>query len=65
MYDHDCRTGQRAMRLAVLAMLAGLLGACAGITPMKSYPLPAAEMDPNKPGLLSGDDGAMTLYERK
>ena len=65
MLDNGYRTGRRAARLAVLAVLTGILGACDGVTPMKTYPMPAAEMDPSKPGLLSGDEGSMTLYERK
>jgi hypothetical protein len=52
-------------RLALLAAVAGLLAACGGVTPMKSYPVPGSELDPSKPGLLSGEDGAITLYERK
>ena len=52
-------------RLARLAAIAGLLAGCSGVTPMKSYPMPGSELDPDKPGLLSGDDGAITLYERK
>lgn len=52
-------------RLALLAAAAGLLAACAGVTPMKSYPVPGSEIDPSKPGLLSGDDGAIVLFERK
>jgi hypothetical protein len=65
MPKHNHGTGRRAVRLAVLTILVGLLGACNGVTPMKNYPTPGAELDPDKPGLLSGDDGAITLYERK
>jgi len=53
------------VKLAVIAGLAGLLGACEGVTPMKSYPVPQAEIDPSKPGVLTGDDGAIILYEKK
>jgi hypothetical protein len=65
MLGQGNRAGRRAVRLAVLAGLAGLLGACAGVTPMTSYPVPGSELDTSKPGVLSGDDGSITLYERK
>jgi hypothetical protein len=52
-------------RLVLLAAIAGLLAACGGVTPMTSYPVPGSEMDPSKPGLLSGQDGAIILYDRK
>jgi len=57
--------GASALRFALLAAVAGLLAACAGITPMTNYPVPNSELDPSKPGLLSGDDGVITLYEKK
>jgi hypothetical protein len=59
--------GRRAVRLATLAGLLAVLGACQGITPVKSAPAAAGpqEMDPNQRGLLSGDDGAIILYEKK
>lgn len=56
---------RRAVRLAAVTTVAGLLAACAGVTPMKNYPVPGAEMDPAKPGVFSGDDGSITLYEKK
>jgi hypothetical protein len=59
--------GRRAVRLAVLAGVLAVLGACQGITPVTSNPAATGpqEMDPNAPGVLSGDDGAITLYEKK
>jgi hypothetical protein len=47
--------------------LLAALGACQGITPVKSAPAAYGpqEMDPSQPGLLSGDDGAIILYEKK
>jgi hypothetical protein len=55
----------RGARLVLLVGLAGLLSACAGVTPMTSYPAGPQEMAPSTPGVLSGDDGGFTLYERK
>jgi hypothetical protein len=52
-------------RLALLAAIAGMLAACSGVTPMKNYPVPESELDPSKPGLFSGDDGSIILYDRK
>ena len=59
--------GRRAVRLAVLVGLMVGLGACQGITPVKSNPAAGGpqEMDPNQAGVLSGDDGSITLFERK
>ncbi len=66
MLEHNYKVGRRAVRLAVLAAMTGLLGACAGVTPMTHYPTPGGqEMDPTQPGVLSGDQGSITLYERK
>jgi len=56
---------RRAVRLAVLAGLVASLGACSGITPMKSLPDPEGELSHVKPGVFSGDQGSITLYERK
>ena len=63
--QHSVR--RRAARLAVLAGLVAVLGACQGITPMKSAPAAggAQEMDPNAPGVLSGDQGNIVLFEKK
>lgn len=63
--DHDLR--RDAAKLALLAVMAGLLGACQGITPVKSAPAASGpqEMDPNAPGVLSGDDGQIILFEKK
>ena len=59
--------GRRAVRLAVLAGFLAVLGACQGITPMKSAPAAGGpqEMDPNAPGVLSGDQGNIVLFEKK
>ncbi|MEI9987862.1 MAG: hypothetical protein WDN69_34955 [Aliidongia sp.] len=59
--------GRRAAKLVVLAGLVGLLGACAGIKPVTSAPASTGpqEMDPNQGGVLSGDQGSITLFERK
>jgi hypothetical protein len=59
--------GRRAVRLAVLAGLVAVLSACQGITPMKSAPAAGGpqEMDPNAPGVLSGDQGSIVLFEKK
>jgi|GEM_PF-6596736 hypothetical protein len=57
--------GWRAAKLAVIAGLVGFLGACEGIKPMNSIPIPDSELDPSKPGIFSGDDGAIILYEKK
>jgi len=59
--------GRRAARLAVLAGLVAMLGACEGITPMKTAPAATGpqEMDPNAPGVLSGDEGSIVLFEKK
>jgi hypothetical protein len=65
MTNRETRAKRRSLQLAVLVTLAAALGACQGITPMKSYPVPGSEMDPNHPGILSGDDGAFILYEKK
>ena len=67
MFGQDRDGRRRAAKLALLAVMAGLLGACQGITPVKSNPaaLGPQEMDPNAPGVLSGDDGSITLFERK
>ncbi len=56
-----------AVKYALLAVTAGLLGACQGITPVKSAPAASGpqEMDPNTPGVLSGDDGQIILFEKK
>lgn len=57
---------RRILAGAVLVGLGVALGACSGIKPMTSYPVPGSEMDPaNRPGLISGDDGAIILYEKK
>ena len=58
---------RNAVKYALLAVTAGLLGACQGIPPVKSAPasVGAQEMDPNGHGVLSGDDGAIILYEKK
>jgi hypothetical protein len=58
---------RRAVRLAALAGLVAVLGACEGITPVKSAPAASGpqEMDPNAPGVLSGDDGQIILFEKK
>jgi len=58
---------RRAVRLAALAGLVAVLGACQGITPVKSAPAASGpqEMDPNAPGVLSGDDGQIILFEKK
>jgi len=66
MLEHEYRVGRRAVKLAVLGGMIGLLGACAGVTPMTHYPTAGGqEMDLSQPGVLSGDDGSITLYERK
>jgi hypothetical protein len=66
MLEHEYKMGRRAVRLAVLAGMTGLLSACAGVTPMTHYPTTGGqEMDLSQPGVLSGDDGSITLYERK
>ncbi len=58
---------RRAVRLAVLAGFVAVLGACQGITPMKNAPAASGpqEMDPNAPGVLSGDQGSIVLFEKK
>jgi hypothetical protein len=57
---------RKILAAAVLVGLSMTLGACGGIKPMTSYPVPGSEMDPtNRPGLISGDDGAIILYEKK
>jgi hypothetical protein len=63
--DHDMR--RHAVKFALLAVMAGLLGACEGITPVKRAPaaLGPQEMDPNAAGVLSGDDGQIILFEKK
>jgi hypothetical protein len=67
MAVHQHSVGRRAVRLAVLVGLLGVLGACEGITPVTHAPAATGpqEMDPNAPGVLSGDDGSITLYEKK
>lgn len=58
----------RAVRLAMLAAVVGILGACDGIdikpttTPLT---VPTQEMRDNQPGLLSGPDGDFVIYEKK
>jgi hypothetical protein len=58
----------RAVRLAMLAAVVGVLGACDGIdikpttTPLT---VPTQEMRDDQPGLLSGPDGDFVIYERK
>jgi hypothetical protein len=63
--DHDRR--RYAVKFALLAVMAGLLGACDGITPVTSAPAANGpqEMDPKAPGVLSGDDGQIILFEKK
>ena len=63
--QHSVR--RRAVRLAVLAGVVAMLGACQGITPVKSAPAAYGpqEMDPNAPGVLSGDQGSIVLFEKK
>jgi hypothetical protein len=58
---------RRAVRLAALAGLVAVLGACQGITPVTSAPAANGpqEMDPKAPGVLSGDDGQIILFEKK
>ncbi len=58
---------RHAAKYALLAVMAGLLGACEGITPVKSAPAAYGpqEMDPNAHGVLSGDDGQIILFEKK
>ena len=67
MFERDHYLRRNAAKLALLTVMAGLLGACQGITPVKSAPAASGpqEMDPNTPGLLSGDDGQIILFERK
>ena len=66
MLAQERSVGRRAVKLVVLAGLIGLLGACEGITPMKTLSNTGPqEMDPNQPGVLSGDQGSITLFERK
>ena len=67
MFGRDENGRHIAAKLALVAVMAGLLGACEGITPVKSAPasMGPQEMDPSNPGIVSGDDGSITLYERK
>ena len=67
MFGRDEDRRRNAVKLALLAVMAGLLGACQGITPVTSAPASTGpqELDPKAPGVLSGDDGAIILYEKK
>ena len=67
MFGRDHGMRRDAAKYALLAVMAGLLGACQGITPVKSAPAAYGpqEMDPNAPGVLSGDGGQIILFEKK
>jgi hypothetical protein len=67
MFGRDENKRRSAAKLALLVVVMGALAACQGITPVKSAPAANGpqEMDPNQRGLLSGDDGAIILYDRK
>jgi hypothetical protein len=67
MFGQDHGMRRHAVKFALLAVMAGVLGACQGITPVKSAPAAYGpqEMDPKAPGVLSGDDGAIVLFEKK
>ena len=67
MFGRDHGMRRNAAKLALLAVMAGLLGACEGITPVTSAPASNGpqEMDPKAPGVLSGDDGQIILFEKK